>query len=142
MILPVKREVHWSKKMRWFYLSFALWEGESAKLRTLRAHVPTCLACLRAHMLRCLAYLRAHMPRCLVCSRANMPCVFICSCANVPTCLVCLCARVITCLRTNVPCVFCVPTYSRAITTNGKDKFSIICFPYIFVIVLCLFPAK
>ena len=29
---------------------------ESAKLRALGAHVPTCLACLRARVLTCLAY--------------------------------------------------------------------------------------
>ena len=32
-----------------------------------------------------------------------------------------------------------VPTCSRAITINNKNKFSVICFLYIFVIVLSLF---
>ena len=71
---------------------------ESAKLRALRVHVPTCLACLRAHVpcvLKCQRVLRAF-------------------CAYVPMC-------------------------SRAITTNNKKKFSIICFLYIFVIVLSFF---
>ena len=36
---------------------------------------------------------------------------------------------------------FCakVPTCVRAINTNNKNKFSVICFPYIFVIVLSFF---
>ena len=67
--------------------------------------------------------LRAQLPRCLACLRAH-----------VPTCL----AR----LRAHVPCVLCVPMSSRDITTNSKYKFSITRFPYIFVIVLCLFPLK
>ena len=71
---------------------------ESAKLRPLRGHVPTCIACLRAHVLTCLACLRAHVP--------------------------------------------CVSTCSRDIITNNKNKFSITSFPYIFVIILCLFPVK
>ena len=32
-----------------------------------------------------------------------------------------------------------VPTFLGAITTNNKNKFSIICFPYIFVIILSFF---
>ena len=36
-----------------------------------------------------------------------------------------------TCSRANMPCLLCVPTCSRAITTNDKDKFSITCFSYI-----------
>ena len=42
---------------------------ESAKLRPLRGHVPTCIACLRAHVLTCLACLRAHVPCVPTCSR-------------------------------------------------------------------------
>ena len=76
------------------------------------AYVPTCLKCLRACMPTCLACLRAHMP----------------------TCLACLCAY--------VHCVLGMPTCSRVITTNNKNKFSITCFPSMFVIVLCLFPVK
>ena len=49
--------------------------NESAKLRALRAHVPTCLACLRAHVPTGLAYLRAHVPTCLACLRAHVLCV-------------------------------------------------------------------
>ena len=60
--------------------------AESAKLRALRAHVPTCFVCLRANV-----------PRMLTCSRANMPCVL--------TCLACLRAHVL-----------CMPTCSRDIT--------------------------
>ena len=45
---------------------------------------------------------------------------------------------VLTCSRANLPCVLFVPTCSRAITTNNKNKFSI-CFPCIFVIVLSFF---
>ena len=81
-------------------------------LTCLHAHVPTCLACFRAHVPTCLASLQAHVPRCLTCL-----------CVHVPTCLTCfacLCAHVI----------------------NYKNKFSITCFPYIFMILLCLFPMK
>ena len=46
---------------------------------------------------------------------------------------------VLTCSHANVSCV---PTCSRAITTNKKDKFSVTCFPCIFVIALILFPVK
>ena len=88
---------------------------EPAKLRALRAPVPTCLT-----------WLHAHVPTCLACL-----------CAHVPTCLTCLRGCVLTCQRANVPCVLCVATCSRAITTDNKNKFSITCFPYIFVIVLC-----
>ena len=91
-----------------------------------RGNVPnvlTCLACLHAHVPTSLASLRAHVSTCLACLRANLPCV-------------------LTCSRTNVPCVLCMSTCSHAITTNNKEKFSWTCFPYIFVIVLCLFPVK
>ena len=109
---------------------------ESAKLRTLRAHVPACLACLRAHVPTCLACLRAHVPTCFAC----LP-------DHVSTCLACLRAHVSTylaCLRAHVPTwlarlVAHVSTYSCAITTNNKNKFSVICFPNIFVIVLSFF---
>ena len=119
--------------------------------RALRAYgftcSPTCLACLCAHVPMCLARLhahqhalhafRVHVPTCLACLRAyvltNVPCVLTCS----PTCLACF-----SCSRANVPCVFCVPTCSRDINTNNKNKFSITSFPHIFVIVLCLFPVK
>ena len=61
--------------------------AESAKLRALRAHVPTCFACLRANV-----------PRVLTCSRANMPCVLTCQRAlraYVLTCFACVRAHVI-----------------------------------------------
>ena len=92
--------------------------------RAFRALVPTCLACLHAHVLTCLACLHAYVPWVLTCSPANVSCVF-------------------TCSRVNVPCVLTwssanVPTCSRAITTN-KNKLSVICFPYIFVITLSFY---
>ena len=104
---------------------------ESAKLRASRAHVLTCLACLCAHV-----------PTCLACSRAHVPACLACLCAHVPACLACLRAQVIKCSRANMPCLICVPTCSRAITTNNNDKFSVHVFACIFVIVLCLFPVK
>ena len=75
---------------------------------------------------------------------------------QVPTCFACLCAHVsawLTCLRalrSYVPCVVTcqrtlrascayVPRCSRAITTNNKNKFSVICFLYTFVIVISFF---
>ena len=89
-----------------------------------------------------LTYSRVNVTCVLMCSRASVACVLTGSRAYVPCVLTR--SRVylscgLTCSRTNVPCVL---TCSRAITTNGKDKFSITCFPYIFVIVLCLFPVK
>ena len=70
---------------------------ESAKLRALRAHVPTCLACLRANV--------------LTCSRVNVPCVlacFACLLANIPCVLKCSYANVFVCLPANVPRVPCL----------------------------------
>ena len=92
-------------------------------MRALFAYVSTCLACWRADVPTCLACLRAHLPTCLACLGVH-----------VPTCLACFAWS-----RANVTCV---PTWSSAITTNNKNKFSITCFPYIFVIVLCLFLLK
>ena len=127
-------------------------------MRALRAHVPCVLSCSLANV-----------PCVLMCSRANVSCVLTCRSAlraYMLTCQLVLRAYVLACLRTlrayvltcqrimhltcsrlacfacsraNVPCVLCVPTCSRAITISNKDKFSITCFPYIFVIVLCLF---
>ena len=76
---------------------------------------------------------------CLTCPRANVLCVLTCSCANVfcvLTCLVALRAYVLTCRRALRAFCAYVPTCSRDVTTNNKNKFSIICFPYIFVIFL------
>ena len=55
-----------------------------------------------------------------------------CSRAKVQACLRANVSCVLTCSRSNVPCVLFVPTCSRTVTTNNKNKFSIICFPYIF----------
>ena len=81
---------------------FNLMFDESAKLRALRAHVPTCLACFRAHLPMCLACLCAHMPTCLACLRAEVHCVLTCSRANL--------SCVLTCSRAYVLCVL---TYSH-----------------------------
>ena len=88
--------------------------NESAKLGALRAHVPTCLACLRAHV-----------PYVLTCSRVHVLTYLTCLCAHPPMCFACLGAH--------VPCV---------LSSYNKNKFSITTFPYIFIIVLCLFPVK
>ena len=113
----------------------------SAKLRTLRTHVPTCLACLCDHMPTCLECSSGHVPTCLeylstliayvlICqhvlraylscvltfSRANLPCVLTCSRTNVSCMLTCSCAIVfcgIMWSRVNVPCA---PRCSRVIT--------------------------
>ena len=122
-----------------FLWRFEYGRRKSAKLRALRAPMPTCLACLRANV-----------PCVPTCARANASCVLTCSRAlraHVPMCLACLRGYMIkcsglACSRVNVPCVRCVPTRSRAIITNDKYKFSMTCFPYFFVIVLCLFLVK
>ena len=81
---------------------------ESATLRALRAHVPTCLPCLRAQVPTCLTCLSAHLPTCLPCLRAHAPTCLTCLSAHLPMCLACLHAHVPTCLawlRAHVPCV-------------------------------------
>ena len=76
---------------------------ESAKLRALRGHVPTSLACLHNQVSTCLACLRASVSCLLTCSCPNVLCVPSCSCSNVPKC-------------------------SHAITSNNKFQFSTTCF--------------
>ena len=78
----------------------------------------TCFLCLRALVSRCLACLCAHMPTCLACLRAKVPCVLTYSRVSMP----------FYAFRAYVP------TCSGAITINNKNKLSIICFLYIFVI--------
>ena len=56
------------------------------------------------------------------CCFITFQCVFH---AYVPTCLACLRTHVTTyllCLCAHVPCVPCVPTCSRAVTSNNKNK--------------------
>ena len=51
--------------------------------------------------------------------------------AHVSMCFACLRAHVLTCqrvLRAQVPCVLCLSTFSRAITTTSEKKFSVTCF--------------
>ena len=106
------------------YITF-IGKVESAKLRALRAHVPTCLACLMAYVPTCLSCLRAHVPTCLAyvltCQRVLRTHVLTCltlSCANMP-CVLCVPTR--SCA--NMPCMLCVPTYSRVITQITKISF-------------------
>ena len=74
------------------------------------------------YVLKCLACLCAHVSMCFTCFRAYVVTCFACLCAHVITCSCLACSRV------NVTRVLCVPTCSRAITTNDKYKFSITCF--------------
>ena len=102
----------------------------------LLCQLPCLITCLRAYMLTCLhalcAYvLRAYVLTCLACLHAYVPCML--------TCQRVLYVYVLTCQHL---CMLCMSTSSHAITTNDQDKFSITCFPYIFVIVLCLLPVK
>ena len=90
-------------------------------------YVLTCQSALRACVLTCSRVVCTYVLTCLVCFRAH-----------IPTCLVYLRAHALRALRAHV---LYVPTCSRTIATN-KDKFSIICFPYILVIFLCFFPVK
>ena len=75
-------------------------------------------------LLNCVPYLPT-------CQRAFR--VYVLTCQRVLLTYVSTCQRAL--------CAFCayVPTCSLDATTNNKNKFSIICFPYIFVIVLSLF---
>ena len=114
---PVKfakflRAPFFTEHLRWLLLErncVVLWQDyESAKLRALRAHVPTCLACFRAHLPMCLACLCAHMPTCLACLRAEVHCVLTCSRANLSCVLTCSRAYVLcvlTCSHVNVLCI-------------------------------------
>ena len=67
--------------------------------------------------------LLAHVSTCLACLRAHQPISLACLHAHEPMCL--------ACSRAYVPCVL---TYPRVNVL--ENKFSITCFPYIFVIVL------
>ena len=101
---------------------------ESANLRALHASVTTCLACPRAnvpYVLTCWRALRADVPTGLAYLRADVPTCLVWLRAAVSMCLGCF-----ACSRANVHCVLCVPTCSRDITTNNKNKFSIASFPY------------
>ena len=100
-------------------------------MRALRAHVLTCFACLRAHIPTFLACLLAHVPMCFTCQRTLLSYMLTCQCV--------LRAYVRKYQRTFRTFCAYVPTCSQAITKNKNNKFSIICFPYIFVIVLSLF---
>ena len=76
------------------HLTLNHYRVESAKLRALRAHVPTCVACLRVNV-----------PCVLTCLSANVPCVLTCkraSRAYLTTYLACLSAQMPMCLRANV----------------------------------------
>ena len=130
---PVKfakflRAPFFTEHLRWLLLErncVVLWQDyESAKLRALRAHVPTCLACLRSNVPCVLTSSRAYVPCMLTCSRAYVPCVLTCSRAYMPYVLTCSRANVpclLTCSRASVPCVLtwsrayvpCVLTFSR-----------------------------
>ena len=72
-----------------FVRSSILKDKESPKLRALRVHVPTCLACLRANVPCVLACQRALCAYVLTCQRTL--------CVYVPTCLACF-----ACLRAHV----------------------------------------
>ena len=73
--------------------------GQSAKLRALRAHVPTCLACLRAHLSTCPACLHAYMLTCQCALRAYMLMCQRALRAQVLMCQRALRAFVVTCHR-------------------------------------------
>ena len=110
-------------------------KGESAKLRALRSHVQTCFPCLRALVPACLV---AYLPKCqctlrvyvLTCQRALR--AYVLTCQRVLGAYMLMYQRALRAFRAYVP------TCSRAITTNNKNNCSI-CFPYIFLIVLCFF---
>ena len=75
-------------------------KNESAKLRALRAHVPTCLACLRVQVPKSfvLTYSLVNVFCVLACQRAlcaYVPACLACISVHAPTCLACLSAHVI-----------------------------------------------
>ena len=101
----------------YFGLNYCLCDLIGRSLLNCVTYVPTFQRALRAYVLAYQRPLRAYL---LTCQRA-------------------LCAYVLTCQRALRAYVPFVSMCSRAITTNNKTKFSIICFPYIFVIVLSFF---
>ena len=93
-----------------------------------------CLACLHAHEPTCLACLPAHVQTYLVCLHAHVPTCFACSCAHMPTCLASLHAHALRALRAHVLTYLACFACLGVLTTNNKDKFSIIRF-----IIFCFF---
>ena len=77
--------------------------------RALRAYVLTCQLVLYAYVLKHQRVLRAYL---FTCQLALL--------TLVPMFIMCLSAK-----------LFCVPTCFRALTSNGKHKFSMSCLPYI-----------
>ena len=59
-----KRRSLYMKELITFCCTCQITYYESPKLRALRAHVPTCIACLRAHVLMCQRALRAYVLTC------------------------------------------------------------------------------
>ena len=115
------RLFYYRSSVFWSVFSIKLKLKEAAKLRALLAkNVFACQRAFCTYVLTCQPAFRVYVLTCLTCSRANVLCVLTFSRAN----------------------VLCVPTCSRDITTNNKNMFSITSFPYIFVIILCLFPVK
>ena len=111
-----------------FWLTWLQW-GWS--LLNCMPYVLTCLACLRADEPTCLACLPAHVPTYLVCLCAHVLTCFACSRAHMPTCLASLHAHA---LRAHVLTYLAWFACLRALTTNNKDKFSII-----YLIIFCFF---
>ena len=130
--------------------------NESSKLRALRTHVLTYLACSRVKVPRALTSSYTNVLSVLTCSCTKVPCVVTCSLTNVPCVLSCLHATCLRWSRDNVPYVLIrqralraymltcqrgfrslVLTCKRAlrahvqtcITSNNKNKFSMTCFP-------------
>ena len=90
--------------------------------------MPKCQRVLRAYVLTCQLALSAYV---LTCKHVL--------CAYVLTCQRALRAYVLTCQSALRALRAYVSTCSRAVTANKKNKFSILCFPFIFVIALSFF---
>ena len=123
----------------YFGLSYCLCDLIGRSLLNCVTYVPTCQRALRAYVLAYQRPLRAYL---LTCQRAL--CAYVLTGqralrAYVLTRQCALRAYVLKCQRALRAYVPFVSMCSRAITTNNKTKFSIICFPYIFVIVLSFF---
>ena len=93
-------------------------------MRTLRAHLPTCLACLRGHVATCLSCLCAHVATCscmLTCSRTNVH--FLLSCSHVNMLYVLKCQRVLRVFRHKESSRIMIsqihPAFLMSLTKNG-----------------------
>ena len=97
----------------------------------LRVYVLACQRVLWVCVLTCqrVSCLRANVPMWFAWLLTRVSKSFACFCTHMSRCPACSRAHVLACFKRSCVNVFCVPTCSRAITSNNKYKFSMTCFP-------------